>query len=1011
MQEMKLICVITLTLSVFMETSQEDRVIVGPSAPLVVNAGEDLVLPCSLQPNISAVDMRVEWSRSDLTQTNRLVHLYEDHEDRNKDQIKSYRGRTGLFKEELQKGNTSLKLSAVQPSDEGRYKCLIKSGSWYDDITLQVTVEVHLKVVGPAAPVVAVAGEDLVLPCSLQPNISAEDMRVEWSRMYLRQTLVHLYQDYEDRNEYQIKSYRGRTGLFKEELQKGNTSLKLSAVQPSDEGLYKCLIKSGSWYDDITLQVTVEVHLNLVGPAVPVVAVAGEDLVLPCSLQPNISAEDLRVEWIRMYQTDTLVHLYEDYEDRNGDQIKSYRGRTGLFKEELQKGNTSLKLSAVQPSDEGAYKCFIQSFGWFDDITVHVEVKGKGFNTGKIAVICISVCGMIIAFAAFIWKVKSSKKQLSPLQCSAVSYLRLHSQYVRNEWNLNKYNTSEEGYRRLIPAVTNCRKAILTGCDLTEKFCKSLTSPLQTENSSLKELDFSYNNLQDSGVEQLSAGLKSSHCKLETLRLSGCNLTVLSCKYLTSALQTDNSSLKELDFSYSNLDDSGVEQLSAGLKKPHCKLETLRLTGCYLSVKSCEYLTSALQTENSSLKHLDLNNNNNLQDSGVEQLSDGLKKSHCKLETLRLAGCHLTVESCKSLISALQTEISSLKHLDLNNNNLEDSGVEQLSDGLKSSHCKLETLSLALCNLGGKTCENLASVLQLANSLLRELDLSNNDLNNSGVEQLSAGLKSSHCKLETLRLSGCLVTEEGCSSLASALSSNPSHLKELDLTYNHPGESGVKLLSARLEDPHCTLDTLRVDHTGMMRIKPGLRKYACEFTLDPNTAHRLLSLSEENKNRKVTSVEEWQSYPDHPDRFDDWCNVLSKESVCGESVCGRCYWEAEWSGYGAEIAVTYKGISRKGLSDDCIFGWNINSWRLRCSNNRYTVRHNKKETVISVPSISNRVGVYVDWPAGTLSFYSVSSHTHTLTHLYTFNSTFTQPLYAGFGFWSYNSSVCVCELK
>ncbi|XP_076839587.1 uncharacterized protein LOC143491202 [Brachyhypopomus gauderio] len=806
-------------------------------------------------------------------------------------------------------------------------------------------------------------------------------------------------------------------------------------------------------------------NLKVVGPTDPVVAVAGEDLVLPCSIQPNISAEDMRVEWFRIYQTDTLVHLYEDYEDRNEDQIKSYRGRTGLFKEELQKGNTSLKISAARPSDEGAYKCLIQFLNWYDDITVHVEVKGKGFHTWKIAVICISVCGvMIIAFAAFIWKVKSSKKQLSPAQCSAVSYLRLQSQYVRNEWNLNKYNTSEEGYRRLIPAVTNCRKARLTGCNLTEEFCKSLASPLQTEKSSLKELDFSYNNLQDSGVEQLSAGLKSSHCKLETLRLSGCNLTVWSCKYLTSALQTENSSLKELDFSYSNLQDSGVEQLSAGLKSSHCKLETLRLTGCYLSVKSCEYLTSALQTENSSLKHLDLNNNNNLQDSGVEQLSDGLKSSHCKLETLRLAGCdltvktceyltsniqtenslkhldlnnnylqdsgveqfsaelksshckletlrlagcHLTVESCKSLTSALQRE-NSLKHLDLNNNNLQDSGVEQLSDGLKSSHCKLETLSLALCNLGGKTCENLASVLQLANSLLKELDLSNNDLNNSGVEQLSAGLNSSHCKLETLRLSGCLVTQEGCSSLASALSSNPSHLKELDLTYNHPGESGVKLLSARLEDPHCRLDTLRVDHTGTMRIKPGLRKYACEFTLDPNTAHKHLSLSEGN--RKVTWGEQ-QTYPDHPDRFDYWDQVLSRESVCGESVCGRCYWEAEWSGDDVEIAVTYKGISRKGDSYDCFFGYNIKSWRLYCSNNRYAVCHNKKETVISVPSISNRVGVYVDWPAGTLSFYSVSSDTHTLTHLHTFNSTFTQPLYAGFGFWSYKSSVCVCELE
>ncbi|KAK1784100.1 hypothetical protein P4O66_021174, partial [Electrophorus voltai] len=97
------------------------------------------------------------------------------------------------------------------------------------------------------------------------------------------------------------------------------------------------------------------------------------------------------------------------------------------------------------------------------------------------------------------------------------------------------------------------------------------------------------------------------------------------------------------------------------------------------------------------------------------------------------------------------------------------------------------------------------------------------------------------------RLSGCLVTEEGCSSRASALRSNPSHLKELDLTYNHPGESGVKLLSARLEDPHCRLDTLRVEHAGEIRIKPGLRKYACDLTLDPNTAHTHLSLSERNR--------------------------------------------------------------------------------------------------------------------------------------------------------------------
>ncbi|KAG9262203.1 NACHT, LRR and PYD domains-containing protein 3-like isoform X1 [Astyanax mexicanus] len=241
------------------------------------------------------------------------------------------------------------------------------------------TMSVQFKVVGPVAPLIAVAGEDLVLPCSLQPNISAEDMMVEWSRSDHTgsDTQVHLYEDYEDRNEEQMESYRQRTALFKEELKKGNASLKLSALQPSDDGAYQCFIRYGSQYDDATVYVKVEVYFKVVVPAAPLVAVAGEDLVLPCSLQPNISAKDMIVEWIRLHRTDTLVHLYEEYKDRNGDQMESYRGRTALFKEELKKGNASLKLSALQPSDDGAYKCFIRYESQYDDATLYVEVKGE----------------------------------------------------------------------------------------------------------------------------------------------------------------------------------------------------------------------------------------------------------------------------------------------------------------------------------------------------------------------------------------------------------------------------------------------------------------------------------------------------------------------------------------------------------------------------------------------------------------------------------------------------------
>ncbi|KAL0152947.1 hypothetical protein M9458_051776, partial [Cirrhinus mrigala] len=149
---------------------------------------------------------------------------------------------------------------------------------------------------------------------------------------------------------------------------------------------------------------------------------------------------------------------------------------------------------------------------------------------------------------------------------------------------------------------------------------------------------------------------------------------------------------------------------------------------------------------------------------------------------------------------------------------------------------------------------------------------------------------------------------------------------------------------------------------------------ACDLTLDTNTANNQLILSD--KNRKATHVKEPQSYPDHPDRFDVYPQVL-----CVESLTGRCYWETEWSGNGVHISVSYKEIKRKGGSDDCLFGHNVNSWSLICSDHRFTVRHNNKSTDVSAGSVSSkRVGVYVDVSGGTLSFYSVSD-THKLTHL------------------------------
>ncbi|XP_031426983.1 tripartite motif-containing protein 16-like [Clupea harengus] len=216
-------------------------------------------------------------------------------------------------------------------------------------------------------------------------------------------------------------------------------------------------------------------------------------------------------------------------------------------------------------------------------------------------------------------------------------------------------------------------------------------------------------------------------------------------------------------------------------------------------------------------------------------------------------------------------------------------------------------------------------------------------------------------------------------------------------------KKSVSSLKMQLEN-FCKEEVMKISASvtkvqAMLPPEPTTREdflqYSCHFTLDPNTAYRTLHLSEGN--RRVEKRAEVQSYPDHPERFDGWYQVL-----CREGVSGRCYWEIEWSGeWGFFISVSYKSISRRGGGNECVFGYNDQSWSLGLRSSSSSFYHNNKHTDLPLVA-SSRIGVYVDHRAGTLAFYSISD---TMTLLHRVQTTFTHTLYPGFWLRSYGSSV------
>ncbi|XP_061564541.1 ribonuclease inhibitor-like [Cololabis saira] len=516
-----------------------------------------------------------------------------------------------------------------------------------------------------------------ILPCSFTAH---DDVIIHWIKKTPPESGVHSYYSKQDQLGKQHQRFRGRTSLFEDQLSRGNASLLLRGVKVQDQGRYLCNISTitGNKENFINLSVN-----DWTGVIAGVVVGA---LLLLVALVSGVVGYKYRKRRKKIEEEKVLDQLSMEEQD-------SREGVRQRLIDEAMKDPREVQFVGCELSE------------------THYEVIASAL--------------------------KSNPSHLTEL-------------------DLSQSKLEDSGVKLLSDGLEspNCRLETLRleNCSLSEMSSSSLGSALKSNPSHLKHLDVSMNkNLQDSGVKHLCGFLESPDCRLETLRLEDCSLSEISCSSLVSSLKSNPSHLKLLDLSENDLEDSGVEHLCGFLESPDCRLETLRLEECSLSEISCSSLVSALKSNPSHLKHLDLSRNNNVQDSGVEHLSGFLESPDCRLETLRLEDCSLSEISCSSLVSSLKSNPSHLELLDLSGNKLQDSGVKHLCGFLGSPDCRLETLRLESCRLSKISCSSLVSALKSNPSHLKHLDLSRNkNLQDSDVKQLSDLVKSPDYKLQTL---------------------------------------------------------------------------------------------------------------------------------------------------------------------------------------------------------------------------------------------------------------------
>ncbi|XP_056099310.1 NACHT, LRR and PYD domains-containing protein 3-like isoform X6 [Rhinichthys klamathensis goyatoka] len=332
--------------------------------------------------------------------------------------------------------------------------------------------------------------------------------------------------------------------------------------------------------------------------------------------------------------------------------------------------------------------------------------------------------------------------------------LRLNPSHLK-ELDLSGNKLSNSGLKNLSAELQNphCKleKLWMRLCGVTDEGCAALALVLKSNPSHLRELNLSGNKLKDLGMKVLADGLENPHCKLEILRLGDCGITDEGCSALASALRSNPSHLRDLDLSGNKLTNLGLKRLSVELEHSDCNLEMLRLMNCGVTSEGCAALAKALKSNPLNLKELDLGWNK-LGDSGVQQLFVVLENPNCKLEVLRLRDCNIAEEGCAALASTLKSNPSHLRELDLSQNKPRTLGVKMLCTAMEKPDCKLEILRLEYCGLTDEACAVLASALRSNPSHLRELDLYMNNLGDLTRQLLSAMKDDPNFKLEKLQL-------------------------------------------------------------------------------------------------------------------------------------------------------------------------------------------------------------------------------------------------------------------